>query len=155
VGLCGVVGAPNTAAADARAAGDPVPSFEELVVLTPSLSGLLDALDAQNRDRFTATLQKCDASLAATFVLADSEPLAAGHVQQPWLRPHLTGVDGIWVGDGFATQYTLQAGKTSAAMYEEIGPDFGYVLAKGKARLVKLLTTSDEELAAEEIETTS
>ena len=141
----------NNAAADARAAGEPAPAFEELVVLTPSLTGLLDALDEENRDRFTATLLKCDATLGASFVLADPEPLASGHAQQPWLRPHLTGMDGIWVGDGFAAQYTLQASKTSAFMYEEIGPDFGYVLAKGKARLVKLLATSDEELAAKEI----
>ena len=134
----------NNTMADARATGDPEPAFDGMVVLVPSLGGLLEALDEQNSDRFRATLLKCDASLGASFVLADSEALAANHVQQAWLRPHHTGMDGIWIGDGLATQYTLQAARTSSSMYDDIGPEFGYVLTKGKARLTKLLTLEDQ-----------
>ena len=119
-------------------------AFEPLVCLVPELSALLDSLTPENRDRFTAILLKCDATLRATFIFADSEGAAAPLLRQPWLKPHVSGTDGIWVGDGFATQYSLQAAKTSNALYQEIGGEFGYVLTKGRPRLVKLLAGGPE-----------
>ena len=85
-------------------------------------------------------LLKCDASLRARFVFADTAAGAASLAHQPWLKSHMTGVDGISIGDGFTDQYTLQVAKTTPDMYEEIGGDFGYVVKKGRPRLAKLLT---------------
>ena len=126
----------SKAAADSGQQPEP---FEPLVCVVPQLSALLESLDAEDRDRFTAILLKCDVSLRTTFVFADPEPAASALVRQAWLKPHVSPSDGIWVGDGFATQYSLQAAKTSNALYQEIGGEFGYVLTKGKPRLVKLL----------------
>jgi S-DNA-T family DNA segregation ATPase FtsK/SpoIIIE len=132
----------NNTTKNARVAGLEPPQFDAVVHLVPRLATLLESLTSTNRDRLTATLEKCDASLRASFVLADAESAMAGMVQQTWLRPHVTGSDGIWVGDGLSTQYTLQPAKMTSAMFEDIGPEFGYVLAKGKARRTKLLTTT-------------
>ena len=132
----------NNHSADARASGEALPAFEERFFLVPALAELLDALSDQNRDRFTAMLLKCDSSLQAGFIFADTADVAASWVHEPWLRAHSTGVDGIWVGDGFAEQFALQTAKMTSAMSAEIGSQFGYVVKKSKPRLTKLLMAS-------------
>ncbi len=144
VGLFDELVARHNRVADARAAGEPLPLHDDLICVVPALTGLLDSLSADIRDKFTAILLKCDASTRASFILADSEGAAAALARMPWLKPHVSGGDGIWIGDGFAVQYTLQTAKTAGALYDEIGAQFGYVLAKGKPRLVKLLTAGED-----------
>jgi DNA segregation ATPase FtsK/SpoIIIE, S-DNA-T family len=134
----------HNAAADARTAGEPASPCDHIFCLVPTLTRLLEELTDANRDKFTAMLLKCDTSLGASFVFADTATAAETIMHQPWAKAHLTRTDGIWVGDGFTDQYTLQISKTTPEMYEEIGSDFGYVVKKGKPCLVKLLTVAEE-----------
>jgi S-DNA-T family DNA segregation ATPase FtsK/SpoIIIE len=134
----------NNETKDALAAGRVTPSYDQVVYLVPDLPGLFGVLPPEVCDRFTATVEHCDASLAASFVVGGSEPLTSSLLQQPWARTHLTSRDGIWVGDGFSGQFSLQTAKSSDTPYEEIGAGFGYVLTGGKLRLVKLLNGVDE-----------
>ncbi len=142
----------NNESADARGAGGPLPTYERRIYVVPSLSSLLDRMSKELREKFTTMLEKCDASLGVTFVFADTASGVSTLLYDPWAKTHVSANTGIWVGNGLMDQFTMQVAKTSSELYEDIGEDFGYTLAKGRARLVKLLRpeSSGEEADGDE-----
>ena len=50
--------------------------------------------------------------------------------------------EGIWLGNGIGNQFTLKVTTNSRVLRAEVPPGFGYVIKKGKAALMKLM--SDE-----------
>ena len=50
--------------------------------------------------------------------------------------------EGIWLGNGIGNQFTLKVTTNSRVLRQEVEPGFGYVIRKGKAELMKLM--SDE-----------
>ena len=52
---------------------------------------------------------------------------------------------GLWIGNGITEQYQMKANKTTSEMHEDITPEFGYSLIKGKCVKLKLLNNKAEE----------
>ena len=50
--------------------------------------------------------------------------------------------EGIWIGNGIGNQFTLKVTTNSRILRQEVDPGFGYIIKKGKAELMKLM--SDE-----------
>ena len=48
--------------------------------------------------------------------------------------------EGIWIGNGIANQFTLKVSTNARLLRAEIQPNFGYVIRKGKAALIKFLS---------------
>lgn len=129
----------NNAAVEARAAGTQAPCVDSRIYIVPSASTMLRSISVDTREKFTAMLDKCDETLGITFVFVDAVGEAATLMFEPWAKRHVSSGKGIWRGDGFTDQFTLQLVSTPGEMYHDIGPAFGYVVEKAKARLVKLL----------------
>lgn len=129
----------NNAVVDARALGEKAPEFTPVAVVVPWLSGLLSALDDGMKDKFKAMIEKCDSTTRASFVFCDSASAISGLAYEGWIKSKIAATQGIYVGNGLTDQYVLQPTKSSNEFYQEIGPAFGWVLARGKTRLVKLI----------------
>lgn len=61
-----------------------------------------------------------------------------------WYKRHITGGDGIWIGDGVTDQYVLKPTKVTSDLYEELNSDFGYLFIRNRPVLVKLLSSAEE-----------
>lgn len=59
---------------------------------------------------------------------------------EAWFKTNTSLSEGIWLGNGIANQFTLKVTTNSRILRAEIEPNFGYVIKKGKAILVKFVT---------------
>ena len=79
------------------------------------------------------------------FVIFDTASQLMSQNYNTWYKKHISGSDGIWVGDGFADQYTIKISKITADLYDDIGSEYGYVVSKNRPVLVKLLSSAERE----------
>lgn len=118
--------------------------YNQRLIVIFGLEKLVNRLGDTEKDRLFAMLFKGQAIYKAHFIIADSTSYFSTMTSSEWYKTHIKGNDGVFIGDGFADQYTLKPSKHSSSYYEEIGNDFGYVLNRGKSTLVKLLTAEEE-----------
>ena len=108
---------------------------------------LLEQLPADEKDKLCTLLEKGEAIYKLHFVLAETVSGYNTLSYDAWYKRHLTGSEGIWVGDGFADQYFLKANKLTSELYDEIGTDYGYLVNRNRPALVKLLSHEANEEA--------
>lgn len=114
------------------------PYMAEYFVIT-GFQALCESLTEQDRDELNTLLEKAESYYNVRFIICDTAKSTSGYSTQPWYKRHITGTDGVWVGDGIADQYILKIGKLSNEMYSEVPPYFGYHVKRGKAILTKLI----------------
>ena len=52
-------------------------------------------------------------------------------------------MQGIWIGNGIANQYTLKIAKVTRELQDDIDRGFGYIVKRGIPTLTKMLTDID------------
>lgn len=118
--------------------------YEQRLIVISGMDKLVNMLSAETKEKLFAMLIKGNALYKMHFVIVDSQHYFAGAEYTDWYKSHIKSNEGLFIGDGFADQYSLKANKHSNSFYEEIGNDFGYLIRRGKPTLVKLLTTEVE-----------
>ncbi|MDF2820870.1 MAG: signal peptide protein [Clostridiales bacterium] len=116
-------------------------SFHTSVCIIVGLKLLYEVLTEDGKDKLKVMLDKGEALYNLHFIVCDSVSNIATFAYDAWYKHHISGGDGIWVGEGIADQYNLKLSKVSNDLYSEIGNGFGYVVNRGKQSLVKLLTS--------------
>lgn len=134
----------NNLVADARESGASVEAFPKQVYIVLSVTRMLERLSHNGRKKFAELLDRCDSSLGTSFIFFDSSASASSLLYESWMKKHVNAANGIWIGEGFGDQFTFQVSKSGQDVYQEIGSDFGWVLAKGRPSLVKLLRVVKE-----------
>ena len=76
------------------------------------------------------------------YIIVDTIDTIKGINFEPWYKGNADMSEGIWLGNGIANQFTLKVTTNSRVLRAEVDPGFGYVIRKGKAALIKLM--SDE-----------
>lgn len=114
------------------------PYSSEYFVIT-GFQSIYESLNEQCRDELSTLIEKAELHYNIRFVLCDNPKSLSVYSSQSWYKRHVTGMDGIWVGDGIADQYLLKIGKLTNEPYSEIPPCFGYVVKRGKPVLTKLI----------------
>ena len=61
---------------------------------------------------------------------------------ESWYKSNVNLAEGIWLGNGIANQFTLKVTTNARLLRAEIPPGFGYIIVKGRAYMMKLM--SDE-----------
>lgn len=120
--------------------------FETVIYIIPSLKALLDQLSTDGKDKLQVLLEKGEVEYRVRFLILDEIQAAASYTASPWYRKHVNSSNGIWLGNGFSSQYLLKVNQSSNELYQEIGEGFGYSIVKGKYTLLKTLTLKSEEL---------
>lgn len=121
--------------------------YEEQQIVIVGIKKLFEALSADGKDKLNILLEKGEAFYKLRFVMVDSAQNFSALASNVWYRRHLTGADGLWIGDGVADQYVLKVNKVTSELYEEVGDEFGYLLSHNKpVRIKQLAPTPEEEL---------
>mgnify|MGYP005762473009 CR=1 FL=1 len=123
--------------------------FEAQYYVITGLQSILDSLTDDGREKLNALLEKGELAYNMRFLLCENIKAMSEFTSAAWYRRHVSGSEGIWVGDGIADQYLLKIGKIANHLYSELPPNFGYVVKKGRPVLVKLVVGEQSKEAVE------
>lgn len=118
--------------------------YDERCYIIFGVMKLFEQLNDDAKDKLAVLLEKADPLYKIHFVLCDSVSQIKSREYDQWYRLHVSGADGIWIGDGVADQYTFKINKVTSALYEEIGANFGYLIYRNRPVLMKLLSSEKE-----------
>lgn len=121
-------------------------NYDEKVYVIVGIRKLIDQLTADGREKLCTLIEKAESIYKIHFVIVDSLAQFNTYNYEPWFKRHVTGTDGLWIGDGIADQYLLKVSKVTSDLYEEIGNEYGYSIIRNRPTLVKLLTSRKEEV---------
>ncbi len=117
-------------------------SEKTIVCFIINIGALLNKLSSIEKGKFTSLIDSCKNSNNIRFVIIETIDVIKGMAFEPWYKTNADLSEGIWLGNGIGNQFTLKVTTNSRVLREEIQPGFGYVIRKGKAVLIKLI--SDE-----------
>lgn len=135
----------NNSYKEALEQGKSPEKYEQLLIVVNSAAELFASLSDVGREKLGLILERGRSEYGLCVLLSDSMKGVGTYSYEKWYKAQFSPSDGIWVGAGIADQYQLRANKTTSEMHEDIGPEYGFVLQKGKAVKTKLLRTVTEE----------
>jgi DNA segregation ATPase FtsK/SpoIIIE, S-DNA-T family len=134
----------NNSTKDALAEGKEPPVFENITCIIHSFTDLQAQLSDDRNDKLKVFLERGD-GLNVTMIISDAADRLGAYTYESWFQKQASLSDAIWVGNGITDQFVLKITKITNDLYSEIPEDFGYVVSKGKVKLVKLLTHVESE----------
>jgi len=126
----------------ARKSGASAPASEHEFIVVIGINKLFESLSQDGADKLRNLLEKGESVFGLNIAVFDTAQNFRSRSGESWYRKHITGTDGIWVGDGLGTQLALTV---SRVPIEEVGDDYGYIIQKGRTTLVKLLLSADTD----------
>jgi S-DNA-T family DNA segregation ATPase FtsK/SpoIIIE len=136
----------NNTYKEAKEQGGELPVFEKNICIINSFSDLTARLSDDANDKLKVFLEKGETSYNMNFIICDSITNISSVSYESWFKSKVSLTDAIWIGNGISEQYLLKISKITNDMYQEIGEGFGYVINKGKVKLVKLLSSMTKDL---------
>jgi DNA segregation ATPase FtsK/SpoIIIE, S-DNA-T family len=118
-------------------------TFAPTVCILVGFKALNERLTEDGKDKLRTMLEKGLSIYRFHFLLCDTGANMSSLSYEEWFKRHNPSSDGLWVGDGITDQYTLKIRRITSELYTDVEDGFGYVVKKGKAQLVKLITTGD------------
>lgn len=139
----------NNTTKDALETGQQPPVFGNITCIIDSFTDVMGHLSPDGQDKLKVFLEK-GKGLNVNLIISDSADKLSSISFEGWFKQQVSLSDFIWIGNGITDQYVMKIGKVTNDMYQEIQPGFGYTVTKGKATLVKLLSSvesKEEEVA--------
>ena len=107
-----------------------------------NVNSLLENMDPDDRPKFEAVINNCKAKGNIRIIIIDTIESIKSFAYENWFKANADLSEGIWLGEGLGDQFTLKVTTNSRILRQEVEPGFGYIIRKGKATLIKLM--SDE-----------
>ena len=145
VSLFGEMVARNNTYKDTGSDPAALEGFEERVYVLYGVKKLFDRLSEDGKDKLAVLLEKAESVYKLHFILVDSVAQMSAFSYDAWFKRQIPGGDGLWIGDGVTEQYLMKISKITSDLYAEVGSGYGYLVAKNRPVLVKLLTAKKEE----------
>ena len=121
--------------------------FEHIVYVIQSFQPLHDLLGEDAADKLQVLLLHGTVDYGISVIISDGAAANRTYAHQQWYRSQCVG-SGIWIGDGVANQSILPLSSYGHDVHGEIGSKFGYLVASGKHKQIKILqsgTHKEEE----------
>lgn len=118
----------------------PTESGAITVCVIAGISSLLSRLDVTKKTEFTDMLANNIKTEKLKVIIVDVIDNIKGIGYDAWYKNNTDLAEGIWIGNGISNQFTLKVTTSSRILRQELEPNFGYVIEKGKARVIKLLS---------------
>ena len=112
------------------------------VAIILNINSMLNKLSTIEKSKFTNLISQCKGRNNIKFIIVDNIDVIKSINFEPWYKSNVNMAEGIWLGNGIGNQFTLKVTTNSRILRAEVAPGFGYIIKKGKAALIKLM--SDE-----------
>ncbi len=113
-------------------------SENTLICLLIGINSLLSKIDGDRKDKLLTVL-KDSTQANIKFILIDTIDNIKSLMYEDWFKANVDLSEGIWIGNGISNQFTLKVTTQSRLLRQEIPANFGYIILKGKAYVIKLL----------------
>ncbi len=107
-----------------------------------NINSMLNKLSAIEKGKFTTLITDSKKNGNIKYILVDTIDVIKSINFEPWYKTNVDLSEGIWLGNGIGNQFTIKVTTNSRVLRAEVEPGFGYIINKGKAVLIKLM--SDE-----------
>lgn len=121
-------------------------SYERCVYIVVGMKRFYEQLSSDGKEKLDLLLEKAESFYKLHFVIIESVSELGNYSYSSWYKRHITGADGLWIGDGVADQYLLKINKITSELYEEVGDEYGYLLSRNRPSLIKVLSSLEEEV---------
>lgn len=135
----------NNAYKDANLDVSVLEKYKESVYVIVGFKRFYEQLTADGREKLELLLEKAESFYKIHFVIVESVSEFGSYTYSSWYKRHVSGSDGLWIGDGIADQYLLKINKITSELYEEVGDEYGYLLNRNRPSLIKVLSSLEEE----------
>lgn len=135
----------NNAYKDAGMDAAVLESYGQRVYVLYGIRKLFDSLSEDGKDKLSVLLEKAESIYKLHFIVVDALAQMNTFTYDGWFKRQISAGDGLWIGDGVADQYLMKISKVTNDLYAEIGSAYGYLIAKNRPVLLKLLTAKAEE----------
>lgn len=111
-----------------------------IVCMFVGMNSLFQKLSSIEKGNLTMLIQNSANLGTLKFVMIDTIDGIKSTSYDPWFKSNADLSEGVWIGNGIANQFTLKVTTNARVLRTEIEPNFGYVIKKGKATLIKFLS---------------
>ena len=101
------------------------------------INQLLDNIDKTEFERTISTISK---NKNMNIFIVETIDGIKNINYDSWFKSNCDLSEGIWIGNGIGNQFTLKVTTNSRLLREELPPGFGYIIVKGKASAIKLMS---------------
>lgn len=114
-------------------------STSKIVCIITGLSQLLNKVLPDTKKELTSIIENSKDS-AISFIIIDNISEIKNYIYDDWFKNTVSLSDGIWVGNGISNQFTIKVTNNQRETRDELSGEFGYVIRKGKATLIKFIS---------------
>ena len=118
---------------------------KERVYVLVGLNSIFDRLSEEGVNNLRSLLENGDVIYKINVIAIDTLAGFNEHRYEEWFTRHVSNGDGIWIGDGISDQDIMRIGTIPRNLYEDIGPDYGFRVFRGKTVCMKLLSSGGSE----------
>ena len=116
------------------------------VCVITGIKQLVNKFPADIKTKFTTLITEAQKTKTIKFIVVDTVDSIKQLAYEVWLKPSLDLSSAIWLGNGLSNQFTLKVTTSSRLLRQELKEGFGYILIKGKAYVIKLMSDEQEVL---------
>ena len=113
---------------------------EEVVCMIIGMNSLFQKMSAIEKGNLTMLIQNASNLGTLRFIMVETIDNIKSISYEAWYKSNIDLSNGVWIGNGIANQFTLKVSTNARILRAEIDPKFGYVIKKGKATLIKLIS---------------
>ena len=113
---------------------------DEVVCMIIGLNNLFQKMSPIEKGNLTMAIQNSSGFGTIRFIMVETIDQIKSISYEAWYKASIDLSAGIWIGNGIANQFTLKVTTNARTLRVEIEPNFGYVIKKGKATLVKFIS---------------
>ena len=110
----------------------------KVICIITGFSNIMNKLSPEDKTKIIKILN--DMTSDMYFVLFDTINNIKNFSYDDWFKNTVSINNAIWLGNGLANQFTLKISNPNREISQEVPINFGYVINKSKAELVKFIT---------------
>ena len=107
-----------------------------------NMSTMLNKMSEENKSKLIELITKAANNGNIKIIIIDTIDAIKTMSFENWYKQNTDLAEGIWLSNGISNQFTLKVVTNARLLRGEVPPGFGYIIYKGRATLIKLM--SDE-----------
>lgn len=113
---------------------------KKIVLTIYGMSSFINKLNTESIKKFESVISKGSQMGIISVFIIDENDLLKQFAYEDWFKFGADTSKGIWIGSGIVDQSIIKLNKIEREDREEITNEFGFVISKGKAHRVKLVS---------------
>ena len=116
-----------------------IKDVKDVICVIIGLDKFIKGLKEDEKKLFDNIISKTKESTKIHFVFIDSAGSLKKCEFESWYKDTVDSSSGLWIGDGFAEQYSIKPTKLEQKYYDLVGNSYGYIVSNGSVDFIKVI----------------